>query len=94
MRVTKAAAGLRAPKRRFGKRAPQRKSRAETRHYAPKKREKAMKSPVSGYDNDSSFSAISSILLTEFQLRPVPGVLRILYMRGQGSLDLPIPSGK
>jgi hypothetical protein len=33
---------------------------------------------VWGYNDDSRFSAISSILVTEFQLRPVPGVFRIL----------------
>ena len=42
---------------------------------------------VAGHYEDSRFSAISSILVTEFQLRPVPGVFRILWMRGQGSLD-------
>ena len=33
---------------------------------------------VAGYSEDSRFSAISSILVTEFQLRPVPGVFRVL----------------
>jgi hypothetical protein len=46
-----------------------------------------LQSAVAGHYEDSRFSAISSILVTEFQLRPVPGVFRILWMRGQGSLD-------
>lgn len=46
-----------------------------------------LQSAAAGHYEDSRFSAISSILLTEFQLRPVPGVFRILWMRGQGSLD-------
>ena len=46
-----------------------------------------LQSAVAGHYQASRFSAISSILVTEFQLRPVPGVFRILWMRGQGSLD-------
>ena len=46
-----------------------------------------LQSAVAGHYEDSRFSAISSILVTEFQLRPVPGVFRILWMRGHGSLD-------
>src|SRR5215469_2249019 len=40
------------------------------------------------------FSAISRSLVTEFQLRAVPGVLRTLSRRDQGSFDLPTPLGK
>ena len=46
-----------------------------------------LQSALAGHYEDSRLSAISSILVTEFQLRPVPGVFRILWMRGQGSLD-------
>lgn len=53
-----------------------------------------LQSAVAGHYQASSFSAISSILVTEFQLRPVPGVFRILWMRGQGSLDWAMPLGK
>jgi hypothetical protein len=66
--VIRAAAGLtRSKSARFGKRALRR-----------QKREKTTENLVLGYDDDSRFSAISSILVTEFQLRPVPGVFRIL----------------
>jgi len=37
-----------------------------------------LQSAVADYSEDSRFSAISSILVTEFQLRPVPGVFRVL----------------
>ncbi len=54
-------------KRRFGKQV-----------LRTQKQEKTTEKLVLGYDDDSRFSAISSILVTEFQLRPVPGVFRIL----------------
>jgi hypothetical protein len=42
------------------------------------KRRHHIQKVIADYYDDSRFSAISSILETEFQLRPVPGVLRIL----------------
>jgi hypothetical protein len=42
----------------------------------------------------SIFSAISSILVTLFQLRPVPEVPSTRSMAGHGNLDRPWPLGK
>jgi len=56
----------------------ERKSRAEARLYEHKSEKRTTENLVLGYADDSRFSAISSILVTEFQLRPVPGVFRIL----------------
>ena len=64
---------------RLQRKAAARLSNSEAEYY--------LQSALAGHYEDSRFSAISSILVTEFQLRPVPGVFRILWMRGQGSLD-------
>src|SRR4030095_3638432 len=58
----------------------------------PKAEQEKEKRKLAG--QDSRRSASWRILVTEFQLRPVPGVSRALSRRVHGSLDLPTPLGK
>ena len=56
--------------------------------------EQVAKNKTGNQAGDSRFSAISSIFVTLFQLRPVEGVCKAFWMAGKESLVLPIPLGK